>query len=196
MKQIQWTDEMLETLMDLYPVETTSYTASVLGVSEKTVKKKAKELGIDKYAKSKWLERAEFIRRYFHCKSFAEMGRELGIAKWSVCRIAEAIGLRRTEKENSQVSSFVRGELIKRERRRMIFGLDPITNIKVVTNRPRIRLRSKLKSKGYIVAGERNVMYYPSDLKRNIGQESRGIKLGLKFLPLPSDEEILLATAI
>ncbi len=196
MKQIQWTEAMLETLRELYPIETTPYTASVLGVSEKTVKKKAVELGLEKFAKSKWLERAEFIRRHFHCKSYSEMGRELGIAKWSVGRIAEAIGLRRTEKENSRVSSLVRGELIKRERRRMIFGLDPLTKIKVVTNRPRIRLRSKLKSKGYIVGSERNVMYYPSDLQRHIGQESRGIKLGLKFLPLPSEKEIQLATAI
>ena len=196
MKKLTWTDEMIDTLRNLYPVETNSYTASVLGVSEKSVNKKASELGIGKFAKSKWLERAEYIRNHFYDKSFAEIGKVLGISKWSVSRIAGQIGLKRTEKETSHVSSRVRGELIRRERRRMIFGLEPLTNIKVVTNRARIRLRSRLKAKGYIVSDERNVMYYPSDLERQPRQESVGIKLGLKFKPLPAEEEVILATAI
>mgnify|MGYP001028120352 FL=1 len=196
MKKLIWTDEMIETLRNLYPVETNSYTASVLGVSEKSVNKKASELGIGKFAKSKWLERAEYIRCYFYDKSFAEIGKELGISKWSVSRIAGQIGLKRTDKETSHVSSRVRGELIRRERRRMIFGLEPLTNIKVVTNRARIRLRSRLKAKGYVVSDERNVMYYPADLERQSRQENVGIKLGLKFKPLPVEEKVLVATAI
>ena len=196
MKKLIWTEEMVDTLRNLYPVETNSYTASVLGVSEKSVSKKVSELGIGKFAKSKWLERAEYIRNHFYDKSFAEIGKDLGISKWSVSRIAGQIGLKRTEKETSHVSSRVRGELIRRERRRMIFGLEPLTNIKVVTNRARIRLRSRLKAKGYIVSDERNVMYYPSDLERQPRQESVGIKLGLKFKPLPAEEEVILATAI
>jgi len=187
---------MIETLRNLYPVETNSYTASVLGISEKSVNKKASELGIGKFAKSKWLERAEYIRCHFYDKSFAEIGKELGISKWSVSRIAGQIGLKRTDRETSHVSSRVRGELIRRERRRMIFGLEPLTNIKVVTNRARIRLRSRLKAKGYVVSDERNVMYYPADLERQSRQENVGIKLGLKFKPLPAEEEVLVATAI
>lgn len=78
----------------------------------------------------------------------------------------------------------------------MIFGLEPLTNIKVVTNRARIRLRSRLKAKGYVVSDERNVMYYPTDLERQSRQENVGIKLGLKFKSLPNEEEIFVATAI
>lgn len=187
---------MIEILKDLYPVETTSYTASVLGVCANTVKKKARELGIEKYAKSKWLERAEYIRTHFYDKSFSEIGKALGITKNSVSRIADQIGLRRTEKETSDMKSRVRGELIKREKRRMIFGLDPITHIKVVTNRPRIKLRAWLKTKGYIVGEKRNVMYYPADITRRHEHENRGAELGLRFLPLPIEEEIFLPTAI
>lgn len=187
---------MIETLMSLYPVETTPYVASVLGVCETTVKNKAKELGIEKYAKSDWLSRAEYIRTHFNSKSFSEIGKALGITKNSVSRIAGQIGLRRTEKETCDVKSRVRTELIKREKRRMIFGLDPITNIKVVTNRPRIRLRAWLKTKGYIVGEKRNVMYYPADIIRRHSQESRGSELGLHFLPLPIEDELFLSTAI
>ncbi len=187
---------MIETLVTLYPVETTPHTASVLGVSEKTVKNKAKELGIEKYAKSEWLERADYIRNHFDTKSFSELGKDLGISKNTVSRIAGQIGLRRTEKEICNVKSRVRTELVKREKRRMIFGLDPISKIKVVTNRPRIKLRAWLKAKGYVVGEKKNVMYYPADIIRCHNQESRGSELGLRFLPLPIEDELLLTTAI
>ena len=187
---------MIETLANLYPVESTSHVASILGVCENTVKKKAKELGIEKYAKSEWLSRAEYIRNHFNTKSFTEIGKVLGISKNSVSRIAGQIGLRRTDKETSSVISRVRTDLIKREKRRMIFGLDPITNIKVVTNRPRIKLRAWLKTKGYIVADKKNVMYYPADIERLHNQESRGATMGLHFLPLPVEEQLVLQPAI
>lgn len=195
-KQIIWTDDMIETLLNLYPVETTAHVASVLGVCENTVKKKAKELCIGKFAKSEWLSRAEYIRNHFNSKSFSEIGRALGITKNSVSRIAGQIGLRRTVMETCSVKSRVRTELVKREKRRIIFGLDPVTNIKVVTNRPRIRLRAWLKTKGYIVGEKKNVMYYPADLVRMQGHESRGIQLGLHFLPLPVEDELILQPAI
>lgn len=195
-RKIRWTDDMIETLVALYPVETTPHTAAVLGVSEKTVKNKAKELGIEKYAKSGWLERADYIRNHFDTKSFSELGKDLGISKNTVSRIAGQIGLRRTEKEICDVKSRVRTELVKREKRRMIFGLDPISKIKVVTNRPRIKLRAWLKSKGYIVSEKRNVMYYPSDIVRRVSQENRGSSLGLRFLPLPIEEDLFLNKVI
>ena len=44
MKKTDWTDRMLAALVELYPVETTAYTAAVLNLSESTVKQKAREL--------------------------------------------------------------------------------------------------------------------------------------------------------
>ena len=169
----------------------------MLGVSEGTVKKKASELGLTKYVKSKWLERAEYIRRHFNEPSFAEIGNALGISKWSVARIAAELGLKRNRAVNSSVASRVRVDTIKRERRRILFGLSPITRLKVVCNRPRIRLRSRMKSKGYIVSRGENTVYYTSDIIRNENQEQRGRALGLRILPLPIIEnESLLEHAI
>ena len=185
MKVIKWTKEMIDCLCELFPVESTAYTASVLGVSEGTVKKKASELGLTKYVKSKWLERAEYIRRHFNEQSFAEIGNALGISKWGVARIAAELGLKRNRAVNSSVASRVRVDTIKRERRRILFGLSPITRLKVVCNRPRIRLRSRMKSKGYIVSRGENTIYYTSDVIRNESQEQRGRALGLRILPLP-----------
>ena len=55
MRTIQWTDRMTTLLTELYPVETTSHTATVLGVSETLVKQKARKLGLVKVAKTKWI---------------------------------------------------------------------------------------------------------------------------------------------
>ena len=156
-------------------------------MSETAVKNMARRLGIVKIAKSGWMERAGYIRSHFHEYSFSEMGRELGITKTSVSRIAARLGLKRTGEQARKVLSRVRNELIRKERRRVIFGLEPLTRLKVVSNRARVRLRSRLKSTGYIVGDERNILYYSDTLVRREQLESRGGKLGLHFLPLPED---------
>lgn len=154
MRTIQWTDRMTTLLTELYPVETTSHTATVLGVSETLVKQKARKLGLVKVAKTKWMERADYIRRHFHYKSFTQMARDLGISRTNVYNIATKLGLKRSRAETSCIMSRTRNELIKRERRHVVFGLEPLTQIKVVSNRARVRLRSRLKSLGYVVCGK------------------------------------------
>ena len=96
MGKIKWSDRMIAALCELYPVETTAYTAKVVGMSETAVKNKAKELGIVKIAKPLWMERAAHISSHFHTDSFSEMARELRISKTSVSRIADRLGLKRS----------------------------------------------------------------------------------------------------
>ena len=113
MKKTDWTDRMLAALVELYPVETTAYTAAVLNLSESTVKLKARELGLVKMAKSKWMERADYIRNHFQECSFSEIGKALGITRMSVGRIAAAIGLKRTGEEKHLISSRIRTQMGK-----------------------------------------------------------------------------------
>lgn len=196
MGKSKWTDKMLETLAELFPVESTAYTADILGMSETSVKNKARELGISKCIKNEWHKRAAHIRDHFHEKSFSEMAEELGICKSTVFRIAASLGLKRTTKDNSRVHSRVRSQMVRREKRRIIFGLEPITRIKVVTNRAKVRLRSILKHKGYVVGEEQNLMFYPVDGTRRDRLEARGAELGLKFRPAPAAGNGLLTTVI
>lgn len=192
----KWNEENTALLVATYPVETTAYTANLLGLCETAVKDKARKLGIVKTVKSKWMERAEHIRTHFHEKSFSEMGRDLGISKMSVSRIAAKLGLQRTKEQVHHVSSRIRSEMIRRERRHVVFGLDPVTRIKVVSNRARVRLRSRLKSIGYIVGKERNILFYAADFTRRERLERRGKSLGLRFMPFPQDSSLLLTTPI
>ena len=147
MKWNRWNEQMVSLLVELYPVETTAHTAAVLEMSVSAVKYKAKELGLGKLAKSKWLERADHIRSHFNEESFTEIGEKLGITRVSVSRIASRMGLKRTKHEGYRVSSRIRQKMVRRERRRLVFGLDPITQINVISNRAKVRLRYRLKVK-------------------------------------------------
>ena len=206
MKKTDWTDRMLAALVELYPVETTAYTAAVLNLSESTVKLKARELGLVKMAKSRWMERADYIRNHFQECSFSEIGKALDITRMSVGRIAAAIGLKRSSEEKHLISSRIRTQMVKRERRRIVFGLEPITGIRVISNRAKVRVRSNMKSNGYIISE----MQDPSGSKfqddcnspctssteRRERLESRGIRLGLHILPLPEDSSALSSNII
>ena len=69
------------------------------------------------------MERADYIRNHFQECSFSEIGKALDITRMSVGRIAAAIGLKRSSEEKHLISSRIRTQMVKRERRRIVFGL-------------------------------------------------------------------------
>lgn len=196
MERNKWTDKTIAMLRELYPVKTNRHISGLTGMSLTAVKAMARRLGLSKAPAEENAEWMKHVLRHFHDRSFSEMAADLGITKTTIHRITVRLGLKRTREENASVNSRVRREIIRRERRLVLFGLEPATNIKVVTNRPRIQLRAKLKAKGYIVGKERNILYYPESFKRRTGMEARGIKLGLRFFPLAENDKIILSTAI
>jgi hypothetical protein len=147
-------------------------------------------------AKSRWMERADYIRNHFQECSFSEIGKALGITRMSVGRIAAALGLKRSSEEKHLISSRIRTQMVKRERRRIVFGLEPVTGIRVISNRAKVRVRSNMKSNGYIISEEHNVIYYTGTTERRERLESRGIRLGLHILPLPQDSSALSSNII
>lgn len=195
MRHHKWTEEKLAALAKLFPVESTKHTATVLQMSVTAVKGKAKELGLKKETKSEWAKRADYVRSHFYHCSLSEMAGKLGISRTSVIRIIGKLGLKRTKEQNFQVTSRVRSEIIRRERRHVLFGLAPVTKIKVVSNRARIQIRARLKSIGYIVSRDSNTLYYTDKIERKGNLETRGIRQGLRFLPFSEGEPFIL-TAI
>ena len=135
-RRTNWTEQKIALLVQLYPIETTPHTAQVLDMSERSVKMKARQLGLKKMEKTRWLERADYIRNHFGHRSFAEIGKDLGVSREYVRRIAANMGLKRTPSEDFNLFSRIHTDIMRRERRRVIFGLSPITRIKVVSNRP------------------------------------------------------------
>ena len=160
MRRIDWTETMLSRLAELYPVETTAHTAYMLQIGVTAVKEKARELGLEKLVKSRWLERAGHISRHFDNRSYAEMACDLGISRTTVSRMARKLELSRSKEMGYAMSSRVRREMVRRERRRAIFGLDPLTRLKVISHRAKVRIRSRLKANGYITGVHRNILYF------------------------------------
>ena len=107
MRRIDWTETMLSRLAELYPVETTAHTAYMLQIGVTAVKEKARELGLEKLAKSRWLERAGHISRHFDNRSYAEMAGDLGVSRTTVSRMARKLGLSRSKAKGYAMSSRV-----------------------------------------------------------------------------------------
>ncbi len=183
MKKTIWTDDSIAYLKENYPYTTDTAIAQHLCVNRKTVSLKAKELGLEKGIRPEWLDLAERVRELLGSHSNAEIAAITGISSRSVSRIVAVLGLRRTKKEEQSIRSRIRQDIMKREKRRVIFGLPPITRIKVVTNKPRIKMRHSLKKAGYLVIRGQNVMYYHPDMERDHSREDIGRKLGLRFEP-------------
>lgn len=183
MKKTIWTDDSIAYLKENYPHTTDTAIAQHLCVNRKTVSLKAKELGLEKGIRPEWLDLAERVRELHGSHSNAEIATITGISSRSVSRIVAVLGLRRTKKEEQSIRSRIRQDIMKREKRRVIFGLPPITKIKVVTNKPRIKMRHSLKKAGYLVIRGQNVMYYHPDMERDHSREDIGRKLGLRFEP-------------
>ena len=177
MRRINWTEAMLSRLAELYPVETTAHTAYMLQIGVTAVKEKARELGLEKLVKS----------RHFDNRSYAEMACDLGISRTTVSRMARKLELSRSKEMGYAMSSRVRREMVRRERRRAIFGLDPLTRLKVISHRAKVRIRSRLKAKGYITGVHRNILYFTEATCRKARLEAKAARLGLAFQPFPGD---------
>lgn len=114
------------------------------------------------------------------------MAERTGLCENTIYLIARELGLSRTPEQKRAIKSRLRKELIRSERRRAVFGLEPRTNIKVGSDIRKIRLRGNLKRHGYIVDDDGITFYYYAGLCRRPIREEHGRKLGFKFMPLPT----------
>lgn len=77
-----------------------------------------------------------------------------------------------------------RKKLYKDERRRVLFGLEQKTQIKVVrASRAKVCCRSELRSLGYIIPKGSNVAYWNAETLRNEKREMNARKHGIRVEP-------------
>lgn len=183
----KWSAELSELLKTYYPYTTNQETADILGISLRTVIYRAKKLGLTKACNPLTMKRRKFIIDNFQKMSHQAMAKHLGISKVHVFRIANSINLIRSYDEKCRIMAMTRETLVRRERRRLIFGLPPVSEIKIVSNRKRINTRYRMKKKGYIQSDDPYILFYSSEEMRDFKCETSAIKLGFKFLPLTTD---------
>lgn len=75
-----------------------------------------------------------------------------------------------------------RKELFKKERRRVVFGLEQKTNLRVVQcPREKVLLRLNLRRHGYEIARASNEATVTNETRRSIKMEARAEKMGIRF---------------
>ena len=134
-KRTVWTPDHDEILKVRFDTDYLHDIASHIGCTRSTVCRHARRLGLKKKNPSgRNRDARAFILMEYPNLAYQEMAERTGLNKHTITRIARELGLERTEEQLRDIRSRRRKELIQKERRRIIFGLDQRTNIKVVSN--------------------------------------------------------------
>ena len=186
-KRTLWTPDHDDILKERFHTDCLHDIASHIGCTCSTVSNHARRLGLRKNSPSgRNSDARSFVLMEYPNLSYQEMAERTGLHRETIRIIARELGLERTPEQLRKIRSRRRKELIQKERRRIIFGLDQKTNIKVVSNHQKIRLRGSLKRLGYIIGTDGHTFYYYPGLRRHPIKESNGRALGFTFLPLPT----------
>ena len=186
-KRTLWTPDHDDILKERFHTDCLHDIASHIGCTCSTVSNHARRLGLRKISPSgRNSDARSFVLIEYPNLSYQEMAERTGLHRETIRIIARELGLERTPEQLRKIRSRRRKELIQKGRRRIIFGLDQKTNIKVVSNYQKIRLRGSLKRLGYILGTDGHTFYYYPGLRRHPIKESNGRALGFTFLPLPT----------
>ena len=107
----------------------------------------------------------------------SEEARKKGQEKMAEMRADEEINAR--WRKNMSIG---RKKLYKDEKRRVLFGLEQKTKLKVVrSSHAKVCCRTELRSLGYIVGRGSNVAYWNEETKRDESKEQTARKHGIRF---------------
>lgn len=187
-KKIQkWNGEHDSILRERFQTDCLQDIADDLGFSRSTVQEHARQLGLRKEDPTRRnLDIREFIKMEYDNLSFGEMAKRTGFHVDTIGKIARSLGLRRTRPQWNENIRKARVATIQSERRRVIFGLEQRTKLKVVSNPQKHYLRQKMRQFGYIADIGSNTLYYTDGTDRRPIRERNGERLGFKFKPLPA----------
>ena len=173
---------MTDRLISDYPITFNHILADKLGISVSTVRRKAKELGLQKAGTGRMNYRTwETVERLFPTHSHREIAKAAGVSERTVRRICRSLNLRRDREEDAIMRSNGIRSVYKSEHRRRIFGLAQHTNRLLGKDRERLRICEELKRHGYIVIKGSRTVYYSSEMRRIVHVESYAKALGLRF---------------
>lgn len=183
-----WNEEKERFLKKNYAFKTNGNLAKHLGISVPSVKKKAYELGLKKVCAKRKLHSAleANVLRMSELNSYRTIADKLDISLSSVKSIinkATNKGYKKRSKESTKrIMSEARIRLIKKERARAIFGLNPKTNLKVFPNKRKYRMRDRLKRCRYDVDRNSIDVYIDDETHRHDRIEQEAQKLGFNII--------------
>lgn len=183
-----WNEEKEQFLKENYAFKTNGNLAKHLGISVSSVKKKAYELGLKKVCAKRKIHSAleANVLKMSELNSYRSIADKLDISLSSVKSIinkATSKGYKKRSKEaTKKIMSEARIRLIKKERARAIFGLNPKTNLKVFPNKQKYRMRDRLKRCRYDVERNDINVYIDDETRRHDNIENEAQKLGFNII--------------
>lgn len=163
--------------------------AERLGISPRSVVRIARELGLTKSrqfmakCQRETAEAAKLSHRLndtYPPKGFRIPKSEVGQFKPGVtCR--QRLGARR-EAERLRKSAESRRATIKKERARIVWGLEQKTKLKLVTSPKKIQYRYELRQRGYQIARGASEAYVTAQTSRSSKVERNARKYGIRVI--------------
>lgn len=163
--------------------------AERLGISLRSVVRIARSLGLVKsrqfmtkcqHETAEAAKKSHRLNGTYPPKGFRIPKSEVGQFKPGVTS-RERLGDKR-EDERLRKSAESRRATIKRERRRILFGLDQQTKLKLFTNPKKIQYRYALRQRGYRIDRGASEAYVCPETQRSPKIESRARKYGIRII--------------
>lgn len=197
--KIVLTDEQQQWLRDNYATTLNKDCAAHLGISESSVHRWARQLGLTK--DPDWFHALVIDR----CHMMARLNRGPGNhGKKNLLIYGQPHRFRKgqtniqrhgEEKERQRIAkaAATRRETIRKERQRIRWGLPQETKLRVISNRKATEARYALKRRGYIIPGRGSMeAYWDENTTRSTVVENNAAKVGIKVQPV----EVLQGSAL
>ena len=182
-----WNNENEQFLIENFAFITNRRLSEQLDISISSIKKKAHELRLNKgCVKRKIIPSLEKdVLKMSKTNSYRFVAEMLSISLSSVSNIinnAASKGYKKRSKQDTgKIMSETRKRIIKKERARAVFGLDPRTKIKVYPNKQKYHMRDRLKRCRYIVERNGIDVFIDEETRRHNTIEDDARRLGFNI---------------
>ncbi len=178
----QWTDGMLEHFIAVYPFISNPELARWGEVSERTILRKAKDLGLtkDKYFRISLEGYTYLLEMHGKCP-FGQIAQKAKTSRRTIIRISKYLNLKLDEKQKKKLISNGIVKMLRSENRKLIFGLETTSNRPIGRDRSRHEAAQLLKECGYVVIKGSMTAYYNDEMDRYSDVEQLAVANGFRL---------------
>lgn len=187
--KITWTDEMIEDLVCDYPIMSNQILAQRLGICERSVIRKAKEMRLTKAFKgSDKFHVWSIVEDMFGKYPYKKIAQEAQVSEKTVMRICKKLKLKLEKEEVAKHRSEGLKKTLRIEKSRVVFGLEQKTDRRIGHDKARTRVLKMLAQHGYITIKGSRTAYYSVFMRRATHIESYAVSVGINIEQWETDE--------
>ena len=180
---------MIEELVCEYPVMSNEKLAQKLGVCERSVIRKAKEMRLTKAFKgSDKFHTWTTVEKMFGKYTYKKIAQEAGVSEKTVMRIVRKLKLQMEKEDVARHRSEGLRKTLRVEKSRVVFGLEQKTDRRIGHDKARTKVLGMLAQHGYITIKGSRTAYYSAYMHRAGHIESYAVSVGINIEQWETDE--------